>query len=168
MAQSALIISAVLQLFAHPPIPGYEGPRDYECPPTEFAELAGLIADIHPAFLDAVIMTESRGRHDAVGDGGKKGSKNGSHGMWQINYHTCKGIYTRCKVTDLYDPVLSSVIAGLLWRHILQKTSRTSAAVAYNCGHKCKKNGKWYSHTKVTRAYFRRFKHIQDGAICEP
>ena len=153
---------------AHPPIPQYQGPRDYECPPSEFAEMAGLIADIHPSFLDAVIAVESRGNPEAVGDGGTKGSKNGSHGMWQINFGTCRGIYARCKVRDLYDPVTSSAIAGLLWRYILGKTSRTTAAVAYNCGHKCKKKGKWYKHTKVTRAYFRVYNAILDGKVCEP
>ena len=41
------------------------------------------------------------------------------------------------------------------------------AAVAYNCGHRCKKKGRWYGHTKVTRGYFRRYQGYVEGGMCE-
>jgi transposase len=161
-----LSISVALTLLvSHPPIPEYESPVNAECPPSAAAELAGKIANISPHFLDAVIMVESRGRHDAAGD--CREGKCHSFGMWQMNVGTCRGLYPRCRKKDLFDPHFSSVMAGLLWRHLLIKAGREHAAVAYNCGHRCRKNGKWYHHTKVTRGYFRRFNEIMEKQ-CTP
>ena len=124
--------------------------------------MAGQIADVDPMFLQAVIMTESRGRKDAIGDAGR------SHGMWQINVGTCRGIYARCRTKDLYDAHLSSVIAGLLWRYIIKKVGRKNAAVAYNCGRNCygKKSKRWRKSTPVTEGYFRRYKDYTEGGLC--
>ena len=55
-------------MIAHPPVPHFEGPRYPDCPPAEWAMLAGQIADADPYFLMGVVATESRGNPDAKGD----------------------------------------------------------------------------------------------------
>jgi len=159
-----MVSMIVALMVAHPPIPHFEGPRHLECPPTEWAMLAGQIADVDPYFLMGVVMTESRGKATAEGD--CKDGKCHSFGMWQMNVGTCKGLYPRCKKKDLFDPHFSSVMAGLLWRYLIKKVGRENAAVAYNCGHRCKKKGRWYSHTKVTRGYFKRYVKLTTGDFC--
>ena len=154
-----------LMVVSQPPVPHFDGPRYPDCPPAEWAMLAGQIADVDPYFLMAVVTTESRGNPDAKGD--CRDGKCHSFGMWQMNVGTCKGLYARCKKKDLFDPHFSSVIAGLLWRYLIKKVGRENAAVAYNCGQRCKKKGRWYTHTKVTRAYFRRYQGYVEGGMCE-
>ena len=159
------MIGVVLSIIiSAPPVPHFEGPRQMECPPTEWAIMAGQIADVDPYFLMAVVMTESRGKPTAEGD--CRDGKCHSFGMWQMNVGTCKGLYPRCKKKDLFDPHFSSVMAGLLWRYLIKKVGRENAAVAYNCGQRCKKNKKWFSHTKVTRAYFRRYDDMIQNEHC--
>lgn len=154
----AIILASFI---AHPPIPTYEGPTSIECPATEAAELAARIADTSAEWMQAVIQTESRGVPTAIGDGGK------SIGLFQIQLATCKSLYSRCKRADLLDPRFAPVIAGLIWRYLIKKVGRENAAIAYTCGHKCRrKNGTWYTHTKTSRGYFRRLGQYMDGSQC--